>query len=177
MALLDKHRPSRCRSSGAWRNCLPIARDPVSRRIHLIYRGHATRARPSLSSSDSLACASASRDIQRMTVCRVAIPYQLPRAFRNIGAKLLLDDESSARLRSRHLTRKLRISCASPEAVFPLAWPWCAVEMSVDWMRAIAEPVGSFPHFVEEPYFADYFSQQVEERHADEALGSPSWSP
>jgi pyrroloquinoline quinone (PQQ) biosynthesis protein C len=43
--------------------------------------------------------------------------------------------------------------------------------LSVDWMRALAEALSvHFPHFKHEPYFADCFSQQVEERHATEAL-------
>src|SRR5438067_975453 len=48
--------------------------------------------------------------------------------------------------------------------------PWCVVEaMSVDWMRALADALSThFPRFIEEPYFAECFSQQVEERHADE---------
>jgi pyrroloquinoline quinone (PQQ) biosynthesis protein C len=43
--------------------------------------------------------------------------------------------------------------------------------MSVDWMRALADSLSvHFPHFKHEQYFADCFSQHVEERHAVEAL-------
>ena len=43
--------------------------------------------------------------------------------------------------------------------------------MSVDWMRALADALSvHFPHFKHEQYFADCFSQKVEERHAAEAL-------
>ena len=43
--------------------------------------------------------------------------------------------------------------------------------LSVDWMRALADALSvHFPHFKDEPYFAECFSQKVEERHAAEAL-------
>ena len=50
--------------------------------------------------------------------------------------------------------------------------PWCIVEtMSDDWMRALAQSLSvHFPAIVNEPYFADCFSQGVEERHAEEAI-------
>jgi hypothetical protein len=50
--------------------------------------------------------------------------------------------------------------------------PWCAIEiMSVDWMRALAEALSvHFPQFKHQPYFADCFAQEVEERHATEAV-------
>jgi hypothetical protein len=43
--------------------------------------------------------------------------------------------------------------------------------MSDDWMRALASALSThFPRIVDEPYFADCFSQGVEERHAQEAI-------
>jgi len=43
--------------------------------------------------------------------------------------------------------------------------------MSVDWMRALADAITvHFPKFVDEPYFAECFSEMVEERHAEESL-------
>jgi pyrroloquinoline quinone (PQQ) biosynthesis protein C len=43
--------------------------------------------------------------------------------------------------------------------------------LSADWMRALADALSvHFPHFRHEPYFEECFSQQVEERHAAEAL-------
>src|SRR5580693_588797 len=50
--------------------------------------------------------------------------------------------------------------------------PWCTVEvMSVDWMRALADALAvHFPRLTHEPYFAECFSEMVEERHAGEAL-------
>ena len=38
-------------------------------------------------------------------------------------------------------------------------------------MRALADAVSAhFPHFADEPYFAECFSAMLEERHAEEAL-------
>ena len=50
--------------------------------------------------------------------------------------------------------------------------PWCVIEvMSVDWMRALAGALSvHFPQFADEPYFAECFSEMVEERHAEESL-------
>ena len=50
--------------------------------------------------------------------------------------------------------------------------PWCAIEtLSADWMRALAQALSvHFPRFNEEPYFAECFSQMVEEHHAAEAI-------
>jgi hypothetical protein len=50
--------------------------------------------------------------------------------------------------------------------------PWCAIEvMSVDWMRALADALSiHFPQVADEPYFAECFSEMVEERHAEESL-------
>src|SRR5213079_901565 len=50
--------------------------------------------------------------------------------------------------------------------------PWCAIEtLSADWMQALAQALSvHFPQFKEEPYFADCFSQMVEEHHAAEAI-------
>jgi hypothetical protein len=43
--------------------------------------------------------------------------------------------------------------------------------MSVDWMQALADALSvHFPRFIEEPYFRECFSHQVEERHAAESL-------
>ena len=45
--------------------------------------------------------------------------------------------------------------------------------MSVDWMRALADAISAhFPQFANEPYFAECFSAQLEERHAEEALST-----
>ena len=45
---------------------------------------------------------------------------------------------------------------------------WCVVEaMSDDWMRALADALAvHHPQVADEPYFAECFSQGVEERHA-----------
>ena len=101
--------------------------------------------------------------------------YQLTRAFRNIGAICVLEDEEFGD------PRELRRYLDGETAYFvEIAWrlyssslgPWCAVEtMSVDWMRALAEALSvHFPQFKHEPYFEECFSHMVEERHATEAL-------
>src|ERR1051326_2697663 len=101
MALLDKHRPSRMPFFRRLAQLpLPIARDPrFLGEVHLVYQAamHATRAAVYyLPHLDSPAL--------RQRKLRIfndddGLPggdthhYQLSRAFRNIGAKLLLDDE------------------------------------------------------------------------------------
>jgi hypothetical protein len=43
--------------------------------------------------------------------------------------------------------------------------------LSIDWMRALAEALSvHFPEFGQQPYFAECFTNAVEERHAAEAL-------
>jgi hypothetical protein len=101
--------------------------------------------------------------------------YQLTRAFRNIGAKLALDDEEFGDVEGlcQHLTGQTAQFVRLTKQLYSRSLgPWCAVEvMSVDWMKALAESLSvHFPKIVDEPYFADCFSQHVEERHADESL-------
>jgi hypothetical protein len=182
-AFLEEHRPSRMpffRHVAA----LPfsVASDPLLLgQIHLIYQStmHATRAAvyylPHLDSP-----ALRKRKLQ-ILIDDDGLPggethhYQLTRAFLNIGAKPLLAEEEFGdpdelcdhlEAETRHfvqLTRRLYSRSLGP---------WCAIElMSVDWMRAFAKAFSvHFPHFIEEPYFNECFSQQVEERHAAEAL-------
>ena len=101
--------------------------------------------------------------------------YQLTRAFLSIGAKCLFDDEQFGE--SEELSHKLEAETADFVRLAPKVYsrslgPWCAIEiMSVDWMRALAESISvHFPEFRHQPYFEDCFSQEVEERHAAEAL-------
>jgi hypothetical protein len=101
--------------------------------------------------------------------------YQLTRAFRSIGAECLLDDEEFGEL--GELCHYLDGETADFVRLAPKLYArslgaWCAVEMlSADWMRALADALSvHFPHFRHEPYFEECFSQQVEERHAAEAL-------
>jgi hypothetical protein len=43
--------------------------------------------------------------------------------------------------------------------------------MSDDWIRALADALSvHFPQLTDEPYFAECFSEKVEERHAEESL-------
>ena len=101
--------------------------------------------------------------------------YQLTRAFLGIGAKCLLDDEEFGE--PGELCHYLEAETANFVRLAPRLYarslgPWCAVEMmSVDWMRSLADAFSvHFPHFRQEQYFADCFSQKIEERHGIEAL-------
>ena len=181
--IADKHRPSRMpfflRLASAPRN---VARSPeVLGHIHLIYQAamHATRAAVyNLPHLD--APAMRKRKLQ-IFIDDDGLPggdthhYQLTRAFRNIGARILLDDEqfgTPAEL-SRHLDGESAYFVRLvPHLYARSLGPWCVVEtMSDDWMRALAEALSvHFPAVVEEPYFAECFSQGVEERHAEESL-------
>jgi hypothetical protein len=101
--------------------------------------------------------------------------YQLTRVFRNIGAQCLLDDErfgDPAEL-CLHLDDETAHFVRLASVLYPRSLgPWCIVEvMSVDWMRALADALAAhFPAVRRELYFADCFSEMVEERHAAEAL-------
>ena len=181
--MLEEHHPSRMpffrRFAGLPR---AVASDPrLLGRIHLVYQSamHATRAavyylphldRPALRKrklqifidDDGLAGGDTHH-------------YQLTKAFRGIGAKCLLDDEEFGE--PGELYHYLEAETAEFVRLAPKLYArslgaWCAVEMlSVDWMRALADALSvHFPHFRHEPYFEECFSQQVEERHAAEAL-------
>jgi len=182
-AVLEEHRPSRMpffrRLAGLPR---AVASDPqLLGQIHLVYQSamHATRAavyylphldRPALRKrklqifidDDGLA----NGDTHH---------YQLTRAFRSIGAQCLLDDEEFGE--PGELCHYLEAETADFVRLAPTLYSrslgaWCAVEMlSVDWMRALADALSvHFPHFRQEPYFEECFSQEVEERHAAEAV-------
>ncbi|MEA2739971.1 MAG: hypothetical protein QOH05_3278 [Acetobacteraceae bacterium] len=101
--------------------------------------------------------------------------YQLTRAFQNIGALCPIGDEEFG-----DAEELVGVLDARTAAFVKLAktlysrslGPWCIVEtMSDDWMHALASSLAThFPRIVDEPYFADCFSQGVEERHAEEAI-------
>jgi hypothetical protein len=101
--------------------------------------------------------------------------YQLTRAFKNIGAHCLFDDEDfgDADEFATHLDSGTAQFVRLAKVLYARSLgPWCIVEtMSDDWMRALASALSThFPRIVDEPYFADCFSQGVEERHAQEAI-------
>lgn len=101
--------------------------------------------------------------------------YQLTRAFRNIGAKLVLDDEAfgDAEAMCRHLDGETTQFVLLAKHLYSRSLgPWCVIEvMSDDWMRALAAALSAhFPQVINEPYFAECFSEKVEERHAEESL-------
>ena len=182
-AILEEHRASRMpfflRLTGLRR---ALASDPrLLGQIHLVYQSamHATRAAvyylPHLD-----------RPALRKRKLRIFIDddgladgdthhYQLTRAFRSIGAECLLDDEEFGEL--GEICHYLEAETADFVRLAPKLYSrslgaWCAVEMlSADWMRALADALSvHFPRFRHEPYFEECFSQQVEERHATEAL-------
>src|SRR3984893_12018060 len=182
-ALLEEHRPSRMPFFRRLAD-LPFAvvsAPSLLGQIHLHYQAamHATRAAvyylPHLD-SPSLR----KRKLQ-ILVDDDGLPggdthhYQLTRAFRNIGAESVLEDEEFGdpeRLSSHVNAETLHFVQLARKLYARSLGPWCAVEiMSVDWMRALADAVSvHFPQFIDEPYFEECFAQRVEERHAAESL-------
>ncbi len=182
-AILEEHRASRMpfflRLAG-----LPhaLASDPgLLGQIHLVYQSamHATRA--AVYYLPHLDCPALRTRKLRIFIDDDGLAdgdthhYQLTRAFRSIGAECLLDDEEFGEL--GELCHYLEGETADFVRLAPKLYSrslgaWCAVEMlSADWMRALADALSvHFPHFRHEPYFEECFSQQVEERHAAEAL-------
>ena len=181
--LAEQHRPSRM---PFFRNLAALdhaaACDPsFLGQIHLVYQAamHATRAAvyylPHLDSP-----ATRKRKLQ-IFIDDDGLPggdthhYQLTRAFQNIGAKCVLDDEAFAEPKelSRHLDAETAQFVRLAKTLYSRSLgPWCAIEvMSVDWMRALADALSvHYPQFVHEPYFVECFSDMVEERHAEESL-------
>jgi pyrroloquinoline quinone (PQQ) biosynthesis protein C len=101
--------------------------------------------------------------------------YQLTRAFRHVGAKLLLEDEEFGDPNElcRHLDAETAKFVQLATALYTRSLgAWCVVEVISDtWMRCLADALSvHFPEMPQEPYFADCFSQGVEERHAEESL-------
>lgn len=101
--------------------------------------------------------------------------YQLTRAFRSIGAKCFLDDEAfgiPGELCCHLEAETARFVALAPKLYARSLGPWCVIEgLSVDWMRALASALAvHFPDFERQPYFAECFAQEVEERHAAEAI-------
>src|SRR5215469_2112689 len=182
-SIAQQHRPSRL---PFFRNLAAlnrgVATDPMFLgQIHLIYQSamHATRAAvyclPHLDSP-----ALRKRKL-KIFVDDDGLPggdthhYQLTRAFRNIGARCVLEDEEFGD--PEHLCRHIggeaaRFVRLASRLYARSLGPWCAVEtMSVDWMGALAEALSvHFPQFKHEPYFEECFSHKVEERHAAEAI-------
>ncbi len=182
-AMLEEHRPSRMPCFGRLA-ALPssVVSDPsFLGHVHLVYQSamHATRAAvyylPHLDSP-----ALRKRKLQ-IFIDDDGLPggdthhYQLTRAFLEIGAKCLLDEEEFGE--PGELCHYLEGETAhfvrlAPKLYARSLGAWCAVEMmSADWMRALADALSvHFPHFKHKQYFADCFSQKIEERHAAEAL-------
>ncbi len=101
--------------------------------------------------------------------------YQLARAFRSIGAAMPLDDEAFGDLAELcdHLDRDTAQFVRLAKSLYARSLgAWCIVEvLSDEWMHALATALSvHHPHIPAAPYFAECFSQGVEERHAAEAL-------
>jgi hypothetical protein len=182
-ALAEQHRPSRMPFFRNLANLdYRVASDPLFLgKVHLIYQSamHATRAAvyylPHLDSP-----ALRKRKLQ-IFVDDDGLPggdthhYQLTRAFRSIGAQCLLEDEEfgEAEALCRHLDGETAEFVRLARALYSRSLgPWCMIEvMSVDWMRALVDSLAvHFPRLIHEPYFAECFSEMVEERHAEESL-------
>src|SRR5437879_2589383 len=150
-AIAERHRPSRM---PFFQNLAALdqkaASDPsFLGQIHLIYQSamHATRAAvyylPYLDSP-----ALRKRKLQ-IFVDDDGLPggdthhYQLTRAFRNIGADCLLDDEEfgpPTELSGFLEAETAHFARLAPQLYAHSLGPWCVVEvMSVDWMRALAD--------------------------------------
>jgi pyrroloquinoline quinone (PQQ) biosynthesis protein C len=182
-AIAEEHRPSRMPFFARLANASPrVARSPaLLGRVHLIYQAamHATRAAvyhlPHLDNP-----AMRKRKLQ-IFIDDDGLPggdthhYQLTRAFRRMGARILLEDEEFGN--AAELAHRLDGDAANfvrlvPELYARSLGPWCIVEvLSDNWMRALADSLAvHFPWVVDEPYFAECFAQGVEERHAEESL-------
>ena len=178
-----KHRPSRM-PFFARLAALPadVARDPaLLGEIHLVYQAamHATRAAVyHLPYLDAPAL--------RQRKLRIYIDddglrngdthhYQLTRAFRAMGAQCVLGDEEFGELEllCSHLDAKTARFVRLVKRLYARSLgPWCVVEvLSDDLMRSLAEALAAhYPPILKEPYFAECFSEGVEERHAEESL-------
>jgi hypothetical protein len=182
-ALLEEHRPSRMPFFGRFAG-LPrtVASDAaLLGQIYLIYQSamHSTRAAvyylPHLDSP-----ALRKRKLQ-IFIDDDGLPggdthhYQLTRAFKSIGARCTLDDEEFGDPEElcRHLSGETAHFVRVAQRLYSRSLgPWCAIEtLSTDWMQALAQAFSvHFPQFREEPYFAECFSQMIEEHHAAEAI-------
>ncbi len=181
--IAEDHAPSRSPFFQRLREARPaVGRDPeLLGQIHLVYQSamHATRAAvymlPHLDSP-----AMRKRKLQIFIDDDGLIGgdthhYQLTRAFQNMGAKLLLNDEDFGNPSelSRHLDADTARFVQLAASIYARSLgPWCVVEkISDSWMHTLADSLAvHFPAVIDEPYFADCFSQGVEERHADESL-------
>ena len=182
-AIAARHRPSRM---PFFKNLAALPRETARNpallgNIHLVYQAamHATRAAvyylPHLDSP-----ALRKRKLQ-IFIDDDGLPggdthhYQLTRAFRNIGAELVLQDEDfgDAEELCRHLDPQTARFVQLAQSLYARSLgAWCVVEvMSEDWMRALAKALAvNFPQVVAEPYFHECFEHGVEERHAEASM-------
>lgn len=100
--------------------------------------------------------------------------YQLSRAFANMQAKFILQDEEFGSLDElqRFLDPTTAKFVSLVQKIYPQSLgPWCVIEMFAhDWMQALMNSLSHcFPFITQEQYFAECFNQGVEERHSQEA--------
>lgn len=182
-AIAAAHRPSRMpffkRLASLPRS---TARNPaLLGQVHLVYQAamHATRA--AVYYLPHLDCPSMRKRKLQIFVDDDGLPggdthhYQLTRAFKAIGADILLSDEEfgEAEVLCRYLDPQTAYFVRLAQKLYSRSLgAWCAVEvMSDDWLRALADALAKhFPQIVAEPYFAECFDQGVEERHAEESM-------
>jgi len=182
-AIAEEHRPSRMPFFVRLANMPSEAvRSPtLLGRIHLVYQAamHATRA--AVYHLPHLDAPAMRKRKLLIFVDDDGLPggdthhYQLTRAFRRMGARILLDDEEfgDAAEVARHLDGEAANFVRLVPGLYSRSLgPWCVVEtLSNDWMRSLADALAvHFPWVVDEPYFAECFAQGVEERHAEESL-------
>jgi hypothetical protein len=181
--IAKEHRPSRMPFFNRLAS-MPhgAARDPeFLGRLHLVYQSamHATRA--AVYYMPHLDSPSLRKRKLQIFVDDDGLPggdthhYQLTRAFRDLGATLVLDDEQfgDPDQLCRHLDPKTAHFVKLAQKLYSRSLgAWCAVEvMSDNWMRALAEALAvHFPQIVAEPYFHECFEGGVEERHAEESM-------
>lgn len=181
--IAEQHQPSRHAFFRKLRELRPeVARDPdLLGQIHLVYQAamHATRA--AVYMMPHLDSPALRKRKLTIFIDDDGLPggdthhYQLTRAFKNLGAKCVLGDEEfgSAEDLGRYLDPDTaRFARLAAKLYARSLGPWCVVEVMSDcWMRALADALAvHFAGVVNEPYFAECFSQGVEERHAEEAL-------
>jgi hypothetical protein len=102
----------------------------------------------------------------------------LQRAFVNLGARVDCAPEfgDNKRLASALLWRgyvKTSTFVRLVEELYPRSLgPWCVIEaLSFDWMTGLCEGLTvHFPGIQAEPYFAECFDNEVEEKHASVSL-------
>jgi hypothetical protein len=166
-ALVDEHRPSRM---AFFRRVRSLPREVAGNphflgQIHLNYQSamHAARTAiyhlPHLDSPDLRRAKLSFLVEQDGEPAGETRHHRLTRAFRNLGAALVLDDEEFGEPDEMccYLDGETAHFVRLAQTLYGRSLgPWCAIEtMAGDWMTALADAFGThFPAFRDEPYFA-----------------------